>query len=366
LPHLENPGISLNCIPVYQYPSIKEQMKAWMIHKTSEIRENQDVLQLADIPVPDPGPGEVLIKVNVCGVCHTEMDEIEGRTPPATYPMIPGHQVVGRIEKNGAGSCLFNPGDRTGVGWIFSACGNCEFCRNGRENLCREFKATGRDHHGGYAEFMIAREEYCFRIPPGIADIKAAPLFCAGAIGYRSLKLTGISNHQSLGLSGFGASAHLVLNTTQTLFPESPVYVFSRNEKERQFALELGADWAGNFDDVPPGLLDAIIDTTPAWKPVVRSLEYLKPGGRLVINAIRKENKDLDILTSLRYPDHLWLEKEIKSVANITRKDVTEFLHLAENARIIPQTEEYEFSAANKALADLKLGTIRGAKVISI
>ena len=340
------------------------KMKAWQIHHTTEIIEGARPLVLVELPDPVPGPEEVLIRISVCGVCHTELDEIEGRTPPSVFPMIPGHQVVGRIERTGEGPCRYAPGDRVGVAWIYSSCGNCDYCQHHLENLCSEFKATGRDHPGGYAEYMIARQDFCFPIPSSFEDNKAAPLFCAGAIGYRSLNLTGISNGMTLGLAGFGASAHLVMKMVSYKYPDTKVFVFARSEKELSFARELGAAWCGNFDSVPPSRVDAVIDTTPAWKPVIRSLAVLKPGGRLVINAIRKESRDLDALQQISYPEHLWMEKEIKSVANVTRNDVSEFLNFAGQAHILPETEDYSFMDANQALIDLKQGKSRGAKIL--
>ncbi len=341
-------------------------MKAWVINKISEVNENNPPLALSEIPIPDPGPGEILVKVSVCGVCHTELDEIEGRTPPPVLPMIPGHQVVGIVSKTGKGVKKWFPGDRVGVAWIYSSCGKCNYCQNGMENLCAEFKATGRDLPGGYANYMIADENYCYRIPPQMEDKKAAPLFCAGAIGYRSVNLTGLKNGMNLGLSGFGASAHLVMKLVRHQYPDTKVFVFARSKQERDFAIELGASWVGDYENTSPTLLNAIIDTTPAWNPIVKSLECLAPGGRLVVNAIRKESYDQAILQQLRYHDHLWMEKEIKSVANVARADVSGFLDISMKAGIIPETQDYDFTDANRALIDMKSGIIRGAKILNI
>jgi alcohol dehydrogenase, propanol-preferring len=341
-------------------------MKAWVIDKITEVGRNNLPLKLVEIPVPEPGPGKVRIKISVCGVCHTELDEIEGRTPPASFPVIPGHQVVGRIDKTGIGVSRWKPDDRVGVAWIFSACGKCRYCLSNRENLCEEFTATGRDHNGGYAEYMVADENFCFGIPESIEDKKAAPLFCAGAIGYRSVILAGVTNGSLLGLSGFGASAHLVMKMIRFNYPGMKVYVFARSNAEKNFARQLGAVWAGDYDETPPQKLDAIIDTTPAWKPVIKSLECLSPGGRLVINAIRKQTDDQNLLSGIKYQDHLWMEKEIKSVANVTRNDVTEFLALAVRSGISPETRDYGFMEANNALIDMKEGRIRGAKILII
>jgi len=323
-------------------------------------------LELRDVPVPEPGPEEILVRVAACGVCHTELDEIEGRTPPPRLPVIPGHQVVGRVESGGPGASLFSPGDRVGVAWIHSACGRCACCLSGRENLCPEFRATGRDVDGGYAEYLTVPESFALLIPGAWLDVEAAPLLCAGAIGYRSLRLTGIRNGQRLGLTGFGASGHLVLKLARHVFPDSEIFVFARSGRERAFALELGARWAGAAEDTPPEKLEAIIDTTPVWKPVVEALRRLAPGGRLVVNAIRKEDADKEALLALDYPADLWMEKEVKSVANVTRDDVREFLAKAAEMGIRPEVETYALAEANVALAELKLGRLRGAKVLKI
>ncbi|NNF04948.1 MAG: alcohol dehydrogenase catalytic domain-containing protein, partial [Rhodothermales bacterium] len=272
-------------------------MRAQLLQGIRDLSETDEPLELADVPEPDPGPGEIRIAVDVCGVCHTELDEIEGRTPPPLFPVIPGHQVIGRVDGRGEGAGRFTIGDRVGVAWIHSTCGRCRYCTSGRENLCSEFRATGRDANGGYAEYMTVREDFAFEIPAGLDDVQVAPLLCAGAIGYRSLRLTGLTNGDPLGLTGFGASGHLVLKMVRHVFPDSDVHVFARNPDEREFARELGAVWAGSTEDVAPELLGAVIDTTPAWKPVVEALSNLQPAGRLVINAIGKEAGDRDYLT---------------------------------------------------------------------
>jgi propanol-preferring alcohol dehydrogenase len=299
-------------------------------------------------------------------VCHTELDEIEGRTPPPHLPVIPGHQVVGQVVAAGSGADRHSAGDRVGVAWIFSACGTCPACVAGLENLCDRFRATGRDADGGYAEYMTVPQEFAHPIPALFTDTEAAPLLCAGAIGYRSLNLAGIENGDRLGLTGFGASAHLVLKMVRHRLPASEVFVFARSSRERQFARELGAVWAGDTADPAPGPLAAVIDTTPAWKPVVEALANLAPGGRLVINAIRKEDRDRRELMGLDYPRHLWMEKEIKSVANVARSDVSGFLSLAAEIPIRPEVQEYGLEEANRALGELKRRRIRGAKVLRI
>lgn len=341
-------------------------MRAMVLPTLARFEENPTPLEPRDLPVPTPGPGEILLKVSTCGVCHTELDEIEGRTPPPVLPVVLGHQVVGRVEELGPGAARFHPGDRVGVAWIFSACGHCRHCQAGEENLCPDFRATGRDAHGGYAEFMTVSEDFAHRIPDVFTDSEAAPLLCAGAVGYRSLRLTGLRDGETLGLTGFGASAHLVLQMVRRRFPETRVHVFARSESERTFARELGAVWAGDTRDTAPEPLRAIIDTTPAWEPVLEALRNLEPGGRLVINAIRKEERDKEALLRLDYPEHLWREKEIKSVANVARSDVAEFLELATEIPLRPEVQEYPLEEANRALRELKERKIRGAKVLRV
>lgn len=341
-------------------------MKAMMLHAVTSFEKNENPLLLAEVPVSIPKEKEILIKVKTCGLCHTELDEIEGRTAPSFIPIIPGHQIVGIVAEKGKAVSKYNVNDRVGVGWFFSACGTCKYCLNGLENLCSSFMATGRDVNGGYAEYICVPESSAFIIPDGFTDAEAAPLLCGGAIGYRSLKLANIRNGDTLGLTGFGASGHQVLQLAKYLYPLSKVFVFSRNENEQKFALSLGADWAGDTSSRPPELLNSIIDTTPAWKPVVESLNLLKAGGRLVINAIRKEDKDKDYLLNLNYQQHLWMEKEIKSVANITSRDIEEFLPIAAKMKLKPTIVTYSLEHANKALLEIKRGSSYGAKVLVI
>jgi propanol-preferring alcohol dehydrogenase len=341
-------------------------LKAMLLKQVVDLSHNQSPLELVDLSVPEPGNDEVLLRVSACGVCHTELDEIEGRTPPPRFPVIPGHQVVGFVERAGKEVDNLKPGDRVGVAWIFSACGECQYCQSGNENLCRNFQATGRDANGGYAEYMTVSSKFTYRIPEIFSDVEAAPHLCAGAVGYRALRLAGVMNGQSLGLSGFGASNHLVLKLARFQYPNTQIYVFSRSQPEQEFARELGAVWAGGFDDTPPVLLDRIIDATPVWKPIVVSLENLAPGGRLVINAIRKEDIDKDYLSRIDFQTHMWLEKEIKSVANVSRRDAREFLELAAQIPILPEVQEFKLEDANTALWELKNRKIRGAKVLKI
>jgi len=338
-------------------------MKAMLLTELADVRTHPTPLSLRELPKPVPANDEILIKVSTCGVCHTELDEIEGRTPPPKLPVVLGHQVVGTVEQVGQVSQV-KVGERVGVAWIFSACGECEHCKAGEENLCAEFKATGRDVNGGYAEYMTVPADFAHPIPEALSDSEAAPLLCAGAIGYRSLRLANIQDGGSLGLTGFGGSNHLVLKMAKHLYPNTDVFVFTRNPDEQDFARSLGAFWAGGIEAASPHKLDAIIDTTPVWKPVVEALRNLDNGGRLVVNAIRKEDVDKDYLLKLDYPSHLWMEKEIKSVANVTQRDVREFLALAAEAGIRPEYQEDLLEDANQALVELRQGKIRGAKVL--
>ena len=335
-------------------------MRAMVLRAVVGMDQNPAPLELTEVAEPVPGPHEILVAVSVCGVCHTELDEIEGRTPPPALPVIPGHEIVGRVAAQGDGSTRFRTGDRVGIGWIHASTGADD------ENLSDEFRATGRDVDGGYAEYVVVHENYAYPIPEVFSDAQAAPLLCAGGVGYRSLRLVGIADGEILGLTGFGGSGHLVLQLARHLYPACRVFVFARAKEERQFALELGADWAGDTTATPPESPHAIIDTTPAWRPVLAALECLRPGGRLVINAIRKEAGDRELMASIRYEDHLWMEKEIKSVANVTRRDLEEFLPIAAQVPLHVEVTEYPLEDANRALEDLRRSHVRGAKILRI
>jgi len=354
-------------------------MKAMVLKEICEIRVEgkarqrkelplkAEPLELVDLPVPQPKAKEILIKVLACGVCRTELDQIEGRIAPPKLPVIPGHQPVGIVEALGVGATRFKIGDRVGAAWIYSSCGQCKFCRRGEENLCEQFKGTGCDADGGYAEYMVISEDFAYKIPQRFTDLAlAAPLMCSGIVGYRSLKLTGMEDGKTLGLYGFGAAHHLVIQMANFKFPNSQKFVLSRNPVERELAKKLGADWVGEIEAQTPQKLDCAIDTTPAWKPTVKALENLERGGRLVVNLIRKEEVDKEFLLKLDYSRHLWLEKEIKTVANVTRKDAEEFLALASRVPITPEIQQFKLEEANKALVELKSGKIRGAKVLKM
>ena len=335
-------------------------MRAMSLAATASLNVDPNPLESVEVPTPVPGAGEILVRVSVCGVCHTELDEIEGRTPPPKLPVIPGHEIVGTVVETGEGCGRHQQADRVGIGWIHSSTGEPD------ENLSEQFRATGRDVDGGYAEYVVVPERYAYAIPDVFSDAEAAPLLCAGAVGYRSLQLAQLQDGQILGLTGFGGSGHLVLQLARYLYPGGKVYVFARSAAERAFALELGADWAGDTGEAPPRAPHAIIDTTPAWRPVLAALECLRPGGRLVINAIRKEADDRDLMATIRYEQHLWMEKEIKSVANVTHRDLEAFLPIAAAVPLRVETQEYALEEANTALLDLRAGHVRGAKILKI
>ncbi|MBC7219837.1 MAG: zinc-dependent alcohol dehydrogenase family protein [Hadesarchaea archaeon] len=329
-------------------------MKAAVITRIAPVEERP--LELVDLPQPAPVNNQVLIRVSACGICHTELDEIEGRVPPAKFPMVPGHQIVGRVERLGPQASKFNIGDRVGVAWINWACGRCHFCLAGAENLCAEARWTGKDVGGGYAQYTVVSEDFVYPIPEQFSDLEAAPLLCAGVIGYRALRLSGMTDGKVLGLYGFGASAHIVIQVVKHLYPRSKVFVFTRpgQTDHQDLARKLGADWVGATGDTPPAKLDCAIDFTPVGEPVREALRNLQKGGRVVINAIRKTNP----IPELNYAEHLWWEKELKSVANVTRRDALEFLPLAAEIPIRPEVRVFELETVNDALILLKQGKI--------
>ena len=341
-------------------------MKSMMLTKISDLKINKTSLIAAETEIPKINKNEVLVKINACAVCHTELDEIEGRIQPINLPVIPGHQIVGRVIETGSEVNKLRIGDRVGIGWINSACGKCEYCKSGFENLCVNFVATGKDVNGGYAEYTKINENYAAIIPESFTDEEVAPLLCAGAVGYRALKLSGIKNGMNLGFLGFGASNHLVLKIAKAIFPDSKFFVFARSENERKLALRLGSYWSGDIKDIPPEKLHAVIDTTPVWMPVIEIMKNIKPGGRLVINNIRKEDSDKDYILNIDYARDLWMEKEIKSVANVAFADIKEVLEIAARFNIKPEFQIYDLNDANTALYEVKNKKIEGAKVLKV
>ncbi|MEM2906981.1 MAG: zinc-dependent alcohol dehydrogenase family protein [Candidatus Odinarchaeota archaeon] len=336
-------------------------MRAQLLRKISKVED--DPLQLVEVPTPIPREDEILIEVSVCGVCHTELDEIEGRLIPK-LPVILGHQIVGRVVERGAKATHYSIGDRVGVAWIYHACGECYHCKNGYENLCDRFKGTGCDADGGYAEYMTVSENFAYPIPSQLTDGETAPLLCAGAIGYRALKLTGMQNGETIGLYGYGASAHILHQVIKYKFPDSKIYVFTKRKGDApsQLAQKLGADWIGVTGETPPNKLNRAIDTTPSATVIKEALRNLEKGGRLVINVIRKETS----IPEMEYSEYFWGEKEVKTVANITRKDVQEFLPIAAQLRLKLSITEFKLQEANKALLLLKQGKYTGAAILRI
>lgn len=313
-------------------------------------------LELVELPPPQPRPGEILLRVSACGVCRTDLQLAEGDIAAHRLPVVPGHQAVGTIVSIGAGVEGWNAGDRAGVAWLASTCGECRHCLGGRENLCQTARFTGWDQDGGYAEQMVARADFAFPLPDNFDDLAAAPLLCGGVIGYRSLKVSGIAPGGRLGLYGFGASASLALQVACHWGCE--VFVATRSVREQERARKLGAAWAGGYDERPPVPLDAAITFAPAGEVVVRALEAVDRGGTVAINAIH-----LDRVPEFSY-DLLWLERSIRSVANFTRTDAREFLGLAASIPIRTSVESFGLDEANLALERLANGQISGAAVL--
>jgi propanol-preferring alcohol dehydrogenase len=335
-------------------------MKAMILDKQSPIEDKP--LKPVDLPIPMPNDGQILVEVSVCGACHTDLDEAEGRLKPTKSPIVPGHQVVGKVVDKGNAVTKYQIGDRVGITWLFSSCGQCEFCRTGSENLCIRAKWTGKDANGGYAEFIVIGEDFAYPIPERFSDSQAAPLLCAGVIGYRTIRLADITDGQKIGLFGFGASAHIVIQIIRYKFPNSPVFVFTKTARHAELAKSLGAVWTGFSGDKPPEKLNKIMDFTPVGECVRDALGVLERGGRLIINAIRKETP----VPPLDYAEYLWLEKEIKSVANVTRQDAEEFLPLAAQIPISPTIEEFPLMQANEVLGSIKNSRLRAAAVLKI
>jgi propanol-preferring alcohol dehydrogenase len=331
-------------------------MKAMVLRNPKPIE--QEPLILTELPKPRLGSNELLLKVSACGVCHTDLHTVEGELEIPKLPVIPGHQIVGVIEEVGEGVRNFSVGDRVGVTWLNSACGRCEYCRQGLENLCEKARFTGLHASGGYAEYAMVPADYAFPIPEGFPDIQAAPLLCAGVIGYRSLRLSEIKPGQNLGLYGFGASAHVCIQIARHW--GCRVFVFTRSEEHRHHAEELGAVWTGGAEDDPPEIMDSSIIFAPAGWIVPEALRVLKKGGTLAINAIH-----MSPIPELKY-DLIYYERTVRSVANLTRQDAGELLRLAAEIPIRTDVQIFSLEDANKVLQLLKQSKIRGAAVLSI
>ena len=331
-------------------------MKAMILREPKPAEQNP--LALAELPLPEPAPGQVRLRVRACGVCHTDLHLAEGEIALPKLPVVPGHQIVGQVDALGEGVTRFALGDRVGVPWLYSTCGVCDYCRRGLENLCVNARFTGQHVDGGFAEYMAVPADFAYSIPAGFPDEQAAPLLCAGVIGYRSLRLSEIRPGGRLGLYGFGASAHVTIQVAR--YWGCQVYVFTRGEEHQRHALALGAVWAGQAQDTPPTLLDSAITFAPAGWLVPQALRALRPGGTLAINAIH-----MSPIPELPY-ELLYGERTVRSVANATRQDAEELLRLAAEIPIHTDVELYPLADANAVLQRLKRGEVRGAAVLSI
>ncbi len=329
-------------------------MLAWRLYQPKPAEEHPLVLE--EVPKPEPGPGQVLLRVRACGVCHTDLHTVEGEIRPPRYPITPGHQVVATVEAVGPGVTRPRVGQRVGVTWLYDTCGTCEYCRKGLENLCPRARFTGFHVDGGYAEYMVAPVEYVFPLPENLDDVHAAPLLCAGVIGYRTVRVAQVQPGETVGLFGFGASAHLVIQVLRHW--GCRVLVFTRSPRRQEHARQLGAVWAGHPNDAPPEKLDRALIFAPAGEIVHRALQHLKPGGTVAINAIY-----MTPIPEMPY-DLIYMERGIRSVANVTREDAREFLQLAGEIGIQTTVQPYPWQQANQALADLKAGKIVGQAVL--
>jgi alcohol dehydrogenase, propanol-preferring len=331
-------------------------MKACLLRSPSKIQANP--LQYTDVAEPEPRDGEVLVRVQVCGVCRTDLHVIEGELPPKKSPVIPGHQVVGKVEQSGTAAARFSKGDRVGIAWLHKADGTCGYCLRGEENLCDAPLFTGYSVDGGYAEWIVAPEDFVYPIPEGIGDEHAAPLLCAGIIGYRCLRMADLHSGAKLGFYGFGAAAHVAIQVANHWGVD--VYASTRDERHQKLALELGAKWAGGTLAAPPVQLDAAIVFAPAGEIVPAALKTLRKGGRLILGGIHMSD-----IPSFPY-DLLYQERMIRSVANNTRQDGEEFLKLAAEIPVRTHVQVYPLSEANRALNALKTDAIPGAAVLEV
>ncbi len=331
-------------------------MKAEILRTPKPVEKQP--LETAELPVPEPRADEIRIRVIVCGACHTDLHIVEGELKPKKTPLVPGHQIVGEVDKKGSNVNRFRVGDRVGVTWLYSACGHCAYCQHGQENLCDNARFTGYDHDGGFAEYTVVHADFAHPIPDGLPDIQAAPLLCAGVIGYRSLRLSEIRPGQRLGLYGFGASAHIAIQVARHWGCE--VYVFTRSKKHREHALELGAVWTGSATDDPPASMDSSIIFAPAGEIVLEALRVLRKGGTVAINAVY-----MTPIPEMQY-NLIYYERTVRSVANCTRRDAEELLKLAKEIPLHTNVEVYSLSTANDVLRRMKQSQIRGAAVLAV
>jgi len=315
-------------------------------------------LQWAELPDPQPGPGQLLIRVRACGVCHTDLHTAEGELIPPHLPVVPGHQVVGRVAAVGAETSGWSAGDRVGAFWLYRSCGRCAFCKRGEENLCPAAEFTGLHRNGGYAQYMLAEADFALRIPEPFRDDEAAPLLCAGIIGYRSLRKADVQPGETVGLFGFGASAHLALQVARHW--DCRIFVFTRSGSHREHARSLGAQWAGGAEDAAPAPLDRAVIFAPAGALVPAALAHLRPGGTLAINAVYMSD-----IPEMAYPK-LYGERTVRSVANATRRDAVEFLALAAEIPLRVTARTFALREANHVLQLVKDSKMDGAAVLAL
>ncbi len=331
-------------------------MKAQLLQNPAPVEDNP--LELLDIPRPSLADRDLLVQVRVCGVCHTDLHVAEGDLPHPTLPIVPGHEVVGIVAEVGAAATRFRPGARVGIPWLHDACGACEYCQRGEENLCQKARFTGYTANGGYAEYLTVPEDFAVPLPDRFSDVEVAPLLCAGIVGYRSLRLADLRTGERLGLYGFGGSAHICIQVAHHWGCE--VFVFTRSADHQQHARDLGAAWVGTAHDEPPRLLDRAIIFAPVGWLVPLALRHLRPAGTLCINAIHTSPIP-------EMPYHLlWHERTIRTVANATRRDAEEFLALAAEVPVVTETRRFGLADANQVLQMLKRSEIKGAAILDM
>ncbi len=329
-------------------------MRAMVLHEPKDI--TQKPLRLEDVPIPEPGPGQIRIKVTACGVCHTDLHTVEGDLPLPKLPLIPGHEVVGVVDKLGEGVTKFALGDKAGAVWLYRTCGHCKYCRSGRENLCENAMFTGYHVNGGYAEYMVVDEGFSYHLPANLSDPEIAPLMCGGVIGYRAFVLSEAKPGQVLGLYGFGNSAHITIQVARHLGVR--VFVFTRSLGHRQHALALGAEWVGRAEDTPPEGIDSAIIFAPAGPIVPEALRVLNPGGTIALAGIY-----MTPIPEMPY-DLLYFERTLRSVANSTRQDAIELLNLAEEIPIRTTVATFPLEEANEVLQAMKESKINGDAIL--
>jgi alcohol dehydrogenase, propanol-preferring len=332
-------------------------MRAMQLRETKPAEERP--LELVDLPLPEPGPGEVRLRVHACGVCHTDLHTVEGDLDLPRLPLVPGHQVVGVVEARGEGATRFEPGQRVGVGWLYKTCDQCEFCQHGLENLCENARFTGLHADGGYAEAMVVPEDFAYPVPDNFTDVAAAPLLCGGIIGYRALKISQIEPGQRLGMYGFGSSAHITIQVARHRGCEA--YVFTRSEGHQQLARELGAAWVGRAEDTPPAKVHGSIIFAPAGPLLLEALRVLERGGTVALAGVT-----MSPIPEIDYDRLLYWERGVRSVANFTRQDARELLQVAAEIPVETTVRTFALAEANEALLALKRSQIDGTAVLVI